>query len=279
MHREGLSARAEKEFRQAIEDYDRAIELEPDLPQLHYYRGCAWAELEDLDRAIADSRSDPKRSTPFPGLSCRGFTYLKKKEYDKAIADLDESIRLEPKNSGAWVDRGLRLVQKGESEKGLTNMVEALRLEPSNTQAARYRVYGLKWRVRHLLNNSDFDGALVELKALLPFAADDYQFYCYRAEARIGKSDFSSAISDYSKAVELNPKCQDAQLQLARARWNLPAQLSRDPDKALSHTLKACELSQWRDPMALECLAHAYSAAGRNGLAIVWQKKGDRAYP
>ena len=41
-------------YHRAIQDYTAAIELDPDLVEAWYNRGCAWYEVGELENAIAD---------------------------------------------------------------------------------------------------------------------------------------------------------------------------------------------------------------------------------
>ena len=62
---------------------------------------------EEYDKAIADFteviRLDPKAAHAYTG---RGGAWSERAEYDKAIADFTEAIRLDPKDADAYTDRG-----------------------------------------------------------------------------------------------------------------------------------------------------------------------------
>ena len=42
--------------------------------------------------------------------------YPKRGEFDLAIKDLDEAIRLDPKNGGLYIGRGTAFSEKGEAD-------------------------------------------------------------------------------------------------------------------------------------------------------------------
>ena len=55
------------------------------------------------------------------------------KEYDKAIADYTEAIRLEPAQPAAYFNRGNARLEKKEYDKAIADYTEAIRLEPAAT--------------------------------------------------------------------------------------------------------------------------------------------------
>ena len=70
----------------------------------------------DYDRAMADFnetiRLDPKHALAFRR---RGVIYAKKGDYDRAIADYNEAIRLDPKYALALCNRGMAKLKINDS--------------------------------------------------------------------------------------------------------------------------------------------------------------------
>jgi tetratricopeptide (TPR) repeat protein len=73
-------------------------ESERDAAVAYYRRGNAYGKKGDLDRAIADYDKaielDPKYVMAYNN---RGIAYGKKGDFDSAIADLNKAIELDPK--------------------------------------------------------------------------------------------------------------------------------------------------------------------------------------
>ena len=114
--------------------------------------GLSWAyknlakgyyDKGDYNRAIAEVteaiRLDPKLSNPYTD---RGQYYYSLKKYDEAIANFDQAILL---NSGdiAWAygDRGNAYYAKGEDQKAIDNYDHAIAIDPN--YAAAYTARGL----------------------------------------------------------------------------------------------------------------------------------------
>src|SRR5262249_34813334 len=70
-------------------------------------RGLALIWMEEYDKALKDYdeaiRLDPRNARGFIG---RGNVWWFKKEYDKALKDYDEAIRLDPRNARGFIGRG-----------------------------------------------------------------------------------------------------------------------------------------------------------------------------
>src|SRR5580704_10109714 len=72
---------------------------------------------------------DPKDAGAFYD---RGYVWQAKGEYDKAIADYNEAIRLDPKLVRAFVNRGSAWLIKGDNDKAIADYDEAIRLDPKD---------------------------------------------------------------------------------------------------------------------------------------------------
>jgi len=99
-------------------------------------RGAAWQHKKEYDKAIADYteaiRLDP---TYAPVYVKRGNAWLDKKNFDKAIADYNEAIRLIPTFAPAYRNRGDTWQSKKNYDKAIADYNEVIRLVPGNPGA------------------------------------------------------------------------------------------------------------------------------------------------
>jgi lipoprotein NlpI len=126
---------------QQIEGCTAAInsgrESRQNLAVSHYNRGNGYFRKGDLDRAIADYneaiRLNPK---DFDNFTNRGLVYMHKGDFDRAIADYNEAIRLDPKSSIAYRRRGLINLYSGSLPKALDDLNQSRALNRKDAYAA-----------------------------------------------------------------------------------------------------------------------------------------------
>ena len=136
----------------ALAIYDRWLQEHP-LParlswkslmlpeQLTALNGACWSRAvlkRDLDRALADCDAaielQPEAAAV---LDSRGLVHLKRGEYDLAIADYDAVLKLVPKQSSTLYARGVAKMKKGWTVEGGTDQLAALTLNPAAGEEAR----------------------------------------------------------------------------------------------------------------------------------------------
>jgi tetratricopeptide (TPR) repeat protein len=106
-------------------------------PQMPESGGDTYDEQKEYDLAIQDYteaiRLNPKFAIAYYN---RGISYRKKKEYGLAIQDYTEAIRLNAKYADAYNNRGWSYYNKKEYDLAIQDYETALRLDPNVANAA-----------------------------------------------------------------------------------------------------------------------------------------------
>ena len=76
-----------------------------------------------------------KEDKGFEELLKSGAAKIAEGDFEGAIKDLDEAIRLDPKNATAWHDRGFAKKELGRYAEEIADYDEAIRLDPKNATA------------------------------------------------------------------------------------------------------------------------------------------------
>ena len=96
-YNEGVHYTEQGWWKESIEKFDKAIELDPNFAMAYNNRGNAYYTLEQYQRAIEDYDKaielDPTDALTYNN---RGVSYNKLGQYQQAISDYDKAIELDP---------------------------------------------------------------------------------------------------------------------------------------------------------------------------------------
>src|SRR5882724_1238725 len=88
----GLANDSLHRFKDAVKDFDKAIELKTNA-DLYYYRANARFELKEYKEAVSDySKAIEMNSNYFEAFYNRGNTRFEMKDYSSAIEDFDKAL-------------------------------------------------------------------------------------------------------------------------------------------------------------------------------------------
>jgi tetratricopeptide (TPR) repeat protein len=163
----------------------------------------------DLARKKADDDAAARSKTAQGHLE-QGRSYASSGDHTRAIAELDEAIRLDPKLVAAYWQRGIAYANKGDHTRAIADYEQALVLDPQSTDAYYGRGFSNAMKGDYDRAIADFDEA-IRLNPKLAGA------YWQRGVAYTKKGDQTRAIADYDEAIRLDPKLARAYLNRGNA--------------------------------------------------------------
>jgi tetratricopeptide (TPR) repeat protein len=142
----------------AIEDFDKAIRLDPQAAKSYVGRAIAYMTLgreveaeADVEHAIAlgmdggqvrSTIEELKRETQRQDPSDAAKVYVnsaayhqRREHWDKALSAFEEALKLDPQSAVAFAGRAASLLVLGRPQEALNDFDEALRLNPGDAQA------------------------------------------------------------------------------------------------------------------------------------------------
>jgi len=275
--RAGIKRNRLKDYKGAIQDYNKAIESKP-----HYYsninrgdgyyinlyirRGSAKEVLKDYKGAIEDytkaielNPTDQwSRSSHDDAYKRRGVAKGKLGDYKGEIAD---NIKSKERITE------LRNSYYTEIRKKMKLYTKAIELNPNDAEAY-YKRGSAKTSLK------DYKGAIEDYNKAIELDPNYALAYYKRgaAKRRLGQKDFKGAIQDFSKAIELNPNYAGAYYNRGNTKYEL-----KDYKGAIQDFSKAIELNPHAGAYYNRGIAKIESGQKDNG-CLDLSKAGELGY-
>ena len=194
--RKADAAEQERQARAAAEaEAKRKIEAERQRKE-----GEAAGKAGDPDRAIANfNEAIQLNPNDAAAYYVRGFAYSRKGDYDRAMADYNEVIRLNPMHAAAFNSRGFIYDKKGDYDRALADYNEAIRINPMFAIAISNRgiEYGRK---------GDYDRAVSDFNEAIRLDPKYAAAFNGRGFTYMRKGENDQAMADYNEAIRIDPK-------------------------------------------------------------------------
>jgi tetratricopeptide (TPR) repeat protein len=175
------------------------------LRESAYNNRCvAYNAKGEFDRAIPDCDESIRiNSQNWHAYSNRCWSYYNKGNQEAAIADCDEAIRLNPQNAISYHHRGLSYGAKGAHDAAIADFNQAILLAPRwvNGYTGRGDIYQKK---------GAHDRAIADFDQAIQLSPQDPSAYLSRGNAFVAKGEYDRAISDYDQAIRIAPKLAGA---------------------------------------------------------------------
>ncbi len=212
----GLMLLGVEDFMQAEQFFFRALSAEPQFADAHLHHAIALLELhfrkpvpDVYGRALADLDEAVRLKPHYPtAFATRAMVRYLAGNRDGAEADFDEALVQDDEAAGAFVLRGTMYYAEGDLAASLADLDHALTLEPDNLGARMSRAWVLLERSEKKVALEDFRAA-----SEAPGASSDA--WTNRGLGLFALGDFQGADESFAKAMEIGPS-DDAYLPLWR---------------------------------------------------------------
>jgi tetratricopeptide (TPR) repeat protein len=195
---------------EALVQYTKALETQPQCAAANYRAGAVWASLGNSEEAIAHYSEAVKYDPNYVNAhNSLGKALVEQGRLSEAILHFSKALEIRPDYADAQNNMGSLLVEQGKLDEAVSHFAEALRINPD-----------------HIIAHNNIGDAL----------------------ARMGR--FDEAMTHYYQALRIKPDYADAQnnlgvlLNLVEVHNNLGVVLARQGrfDEAISHFHQALQL-------------------------------------
>ncbi len=129
-----------RDFKSAVADYSRALQIDPKNAYAFYNRGISHDRSGDFASAIADfTKAISLLPTNADFYHNRGFCYRKQGNFSLAISDYTRALELDPRHFKAVYNRAFSYDKMGDLEEAVADYTRAIELEPRNANAYHNR--------------------------------------------------------------------------------------------------------------------------------------------
>jgi tetratricopeptide (TPR) repeat protein len=191
----------------AIDFFSQALKLNPNYAQAFNNRGLVYSRKRAFDSAVSDFSSALAIGKPSVGyLLNRSNAYYGKGDYIKALEDTDQAFEIEPNSFYVWNTRGLIHRRMKEFQKAIDDYTNAIKVNPISA------AYGGRCLTYYDLGK--YEEAAADCSESILLKPNTAMSYYYRGLARVKFEQNALAISDFRKAIEINPNFREAQNEL-----------------------------------------------------------------
>ncbi len=185
----------------ALADLNKALEINKNATNAYVMRAdIAIRSSKDFEGALADMNEAIKLQPKYAGFFInRAFLRYNLDDYFGAMADYDYALQLEPLNSVALFNRGLLRAEVHDNNKAIEDFTKVLSLD-NNDYKALYNRAILYKEIR------DYKSALTDLNRVIEAFPSFAGAYFLRFEIYRESGDKRRAENDYNKSMALAKK-------------------------------------------------------------------------
>ncbi len=170
------------------------------LAAAYTIRGRAYRTKGDYDHAVVDYTEAIKIEPNYVlAYYSRGIAYFNKKDFDHAIADYTASLRLAPKDIIALQNRGHAYQGMQDYDRAVADYSEAIQIEPKFASAFNDRCYA------RAIAGRELQQALADCNEALRLIPNQPSTLDSRGFTYLRLGEFDKAIADYNTVLKFNP--------------------------------------------------------------------------
>ena len=216
----GQYYRSKGDYDRSLQDYSQAVTINPKNPELFNSRGKTYFDMamsgkykqqegEFIQKAMSDyntalqATTDAKPKVKSEVLINRGAANGAVKNFNQALNDLNEGIKLDPENENGYLNRSLVYFNLGKYEETIADYTSYLKYKPNSAN-----IHYERGMLRRSLNRNQ--DAIEDLSIAIKLDPTQPLSYLERARAFAQSGNTDAARKDYQRAqqmgIQLSPK-------------------------------------------------------------------------
>jgi tetratricopeptide (TPR) repeat protein len=202
---------------EALEAFDRATQLDQELPQAWTGKASALRALERHREAlVACYRALSRDPRSAAALNTRGLSFAALGEHERAIEDFEQATRLAPEQLEAWHNKGLSLEALKRYDEAVACYDRALEIDPTTARS---------WlsKALCLLAQSKAQEAAEACDRLLALEPESAAAWKVKGAALAAAEQWEGAVAAYGRASGIDPEDEFTRQAAEEARAKMAA--------------------------------------------------------
>ena len=132
----GMDAFVNDDFSESVEEFTKAIDIDPDFALTYASRGAALMKMHRIEESIADFDHAIVLDSDYPKTYyLRGLARVEVEDYEGALEDFGNAIDLDPDYGPAYYSRATLQINLGREDLATEDIQMVQVLTEMNTQA------------------------------------------------------------------------------------------------------------------------------------------------
>lgn len=219
----GLTYEQKKDYQNAEQDYKRVMSLKPDdtgiqksLERIKEKKNNASSATTAVSPAVQIAPITPKAESStltVDDYSNLAFAYYQKEDYDNAIVNYTQAIKLEPEDDYYWEMRAESYRNKKDYPHAIADHNKVIQLAPDSYN---YFERGITY-----YEAENYDAAIADFTQALNLESDDVTSLTMRSLAYEQKKDYQQVAADCKRILKLKPNDANATEILERVEQKM----------------------------------------------------------
>ncbi len=204
-----------KRYQDALDSYNRAVELRPEYTEAWEGQGDALLKLNRSKDALDAYEKVIQLQRDYPtAWKGRGIALDRLEQYEEAINAFDEALKLEPDDWEVWENRGNIQIKLKRFSAAIASFDKVLAIKPDYAPVW----YQRGWAFQNL---RQYQEAIESYDKSVKYKPDSAQTWYQRANCLINLQKYQDAAASYQKAVQFQPNLYEAWYSQGNALRNI----------------------------------------------------------